>query len=194
MFTVTNLSSIETGTLSATVGGQDVADFPINLSAYDGNGWLCQGFSLNPAESCQIFVNFKASLDGQETASLRVSDTAANTATVALSGSGSPAELSISPATGAFGAQPLQSTTSITFTLTNQSPVTTGSLFTSTGTFGGSFLISADACADKPLGPGATCQLSVVFIPSTSGAQTATLTVTDDLVFTATAALSGSGS
>jgi hypothetical protein len=67
-----------------------------------------------------------------------------------------------------------------TFTLRNQAnPATTILTYSVTGTHAADFDVIDDNCSGRTLSSGATCDMTVRFLPSAAGARTATLTVTD---------------
>lgn len=98
-------------------------------------------------------------------------------------GAGSTGQaFSASPSPLAFGNQ-IKGTTSsaMTLTITNSG---TSNLTITTVTPGGAnmadFMIGSDTCANATVAAGKTCTLSVEFTPSTTGAESATLTFTDN--------------
>ena len=135
------------------------------------------GASLNPHSSCAISVAFVPTAVGTRTATVTVTDQF-RTQTVGLSGTGvappgvslSPASLSF-PATGVGLSAPAQ-----TLTLTNNGglPLHLANTALSAG-----FMIASSTCGST-LAPTATCNLVVVFSPTSAGAVSGTLTLTDD--------------
>lgn len=131
--------------------------------------------SLAPKAKCTISLAYAPTIVGAETATLAVTDSAANSPqTVALTGSGI-LPVTLSPTSLSFSNQ-AQGTTSAakTVTLTNNlstalaiSSVTTSTDFGQTNTCGTSVPAKGK------------CTISVTFTPSIIGAETGTLTLTD---------------
>jgi len=129
------------------------------------------------------------------TGALTVSSaTAANTATVALSGTGGgPAAIQATPPVISFGGVGVGATSSPT-TVTITNPSTTIALSNLAVTVPTGFQLTSNACA-AALAAGASCTVGVVFSPTSAGAQTGSLTITSS-TFSASGsvALSGMGS
>jgi hypothetical protein len=104
--------------------------------------------------------------------------------------------VTLAPAALAFGNQPVNTTsTAQTITLTNgSSSQITGITITITGTNASDFTRTATTCGTT-LAAGANCTISIAFRPTITGAESATLQVTDsDPSSPQLAALSGTGS
>ena len=140
-------------------------------------------FQLPPQGSCTIEIGFAPSISGQEAGTLTVQDSAvASPHALGLSGIGliSSQPLTISPSTMTFPAQPVGDPSAVqTFTITNpgQDFVAIDRTFT-TGDFG---IAYGGNCNGIKLGPQGGCEVSVYFSPTTTGARTGTLTLTDAL-------------
>ena len=107
-------------------------------------------------------------------------------------GGGGNATLTIDKATQDFGTVVTgMSSAPTSFTITNTGTGTSGTLAsTITGT---GFSIATNTCATMTLAPAATCNIGVVFSPTTAVAATGMLTVTGAPGGTAGAALTGNG-
>ena len=135
------------------------------------------GASLNPHSTCAISIAFVPTAVGTRTATVTVTDQF-RSQTVALSGTGvappgvslSPASL-IFPATGVGLSAPAQ-----TLTLTNNGglPLHLANTALSPG-----FMIASSTCSST-LAPTTSCNLVIVFSPTTAGTVSGTLTLTDD--------------
>jgi uncharacterized repeat protein (TIGR01451 family) len=131
------------------------------------------------AGSCTIQVTFTPTQAGAASGSLTITDSGAGSPrTVALSGTGVTATVSLNPVSLTFGAQTVGSTSAAQqVTLTNSgatpvniSGVTTSSEFTQTNNCG------------STLATGASCVLNVTFTPAAGGLRTGTLTITTNAV------------
>ena len=133
--------------------------------------------SLVPEQSCTVDVKFVPTVTGPASGSLVVTSNAPGSPhSLPLSGTGQPvptAGVSLAPASLAFGAQTLATTSSArTVTLSN-----TGSgVFTLRGiTTSGDFAQSNNCTAN--LAPGSSCLLNVTFRPVVVGTRTGSLQV-----------------
>ncbi|HEV2578044.1 MAG TPA: choice-of-anchor D domain-containing protein [Acidobacteriaceae bacterium] len=135
------------------------------------------GASLNPHSACAVLVAFVPTAVGTRSATLTITDQF-RSQTVTLTGTGvAPAGVSLSPtalgfpATGVGLSAPPQ-----TLTLTNNGglPLHIANMVLSAG-----FTLASSSC-DATLSPAASCNLIIVFSPTTAGAIAGTLTLTDD--------------
>ena len=164
---------------------------------------IADGGGLEGGESCTVRVYFRPQ-------SLPASSVAAPnmTTTLVVGGSVVPltlnlqgnavSALSISPGTGTFANTAVNGTSmAVAFTVTNSSDTnigTTGQLTIGrSGTDSAMFRVIADTCTGNTLAPSATCGVSVVFEPTSTGAKTATLSVTAPSTNGTSAPLSGTG-
>jgi hypothetical protein len=158
--------------------------------------------SLAAGASCTLSVTFTPSVLGAESATLTVNDNAPapyNTLTSALSGAG-VADATLTPASYNFANVAIKTPSSAQiFTLQNNELTALNiSSIGFTGANSGDFSQTGGTCGTLPtsLAAGASCTLSVTFIPSVLGAESATLTVNDNAPApynTLTSALSGAG-
>ena len=138
------------------------------------------GRSLPAGGSCTINVTFKPTFVGDKSATLTVAD-AASTQTIALSGSGQAALAStLSTARLAYAAQLTGVTSaakSVTLTNTGALPLSIAGI--AIGGANMSDFAQSNTCGAS-LAVGASCMIDVTFTPSAIGAESATLTVTDE--------------
>jgi hypothetical protein len=172
------------GTTSAVqqVTLSNAGDVPLTLIAAsvtsgDFTAANACGTSLAAHSSCAINVAFVPTATGVRTGTLQVTDQF-RTQTVALAGTGvAPAGVSLSPASLTFDQTGVGlSSAGITITLTNNGGVALTQL---SGAASADFAIASTTCG-TPLNAGATCSFVLVFRPTTAGARTGTLTLTDD--------------
>ncbi|HUI42984.1 MAG TPA: choice-of-anchor D domain-containing protein [Terriglobia bacterium] len=142
--------------------------------------------------SCTISVTFKPTAVGLKNANLTITDNASDSPqNVPLTGGGSTeGSIQLAPATLSFGNQLVGTSSAsqpVTMTNTGLATITITSI-AATAPFS-----ETDNC-DGTLPAGAACTINVTFTPTTSGAQSGTLTVTDDdSPPTQTVSLSGTG-
>ena len=158
-----------------------------NASEFAQSGSTC-GNSLPPGQSCTVSVTFSPQAFGARSATLSITDSAANSPqTVALAGSGSPIALaptSLTFATQLIGTTSASQPASVT---NNGSSAVTVTKIAATGPFS-----QTNNCT--LLSPGASCTLNVVFSPASSGMLKGSLTITEtDPGGTQTLALTGTG-
>jgi hypothetical protein len=128
---------------------------------------------------------------GTRSGAITVTDNASSSPqSVSLTGTGTAAIASLSPASLAFGAQVIDTTSpaqSATLSNTGNAPLTISAI-TTTGDF-----TQTNNCS-TPLAAGASCAINVTFTPSTTGRRSGSLTVSSNSQAGAvSAALSGNG-
>jgi hypothetical protein len=154
-----------------TITGTNSGDFPETST--------CTG-TLAAGTTCLIKVQFKPSATGARSAAVSITDNAAGSPQqVPLSGTGTTAKLSPTPL--AFGTLAVGLTSAVKkVTLTNIGTTTlTISSIAVTGAEAADFPETATTCASS-LAAAASCTVSLTFKPSTTGARSANLTVTDN--------------
>jgi hypothetical protein len=170
-FNVANTGGSATGALTITLGGVNAADFAITDNK-------CVG-SLAPLTTCAIQVVFKpASAGGSKTATLTVTDAIAGSipAIANLSGFGSSPPAVVIAGAANLGVVPVgQAGTPSTYTVTNTGGIATGALTVAVDS--DQFVIGDDQCTGLPLAPGNTCTFTIAFCPTSSGAESAGLSV-----------------
>jgi hypothetical protein len=154
------------------------------------------GTSVAAGANCAISVTFTPVANGSFTASVTLTDNASGSPqAVALSGTGTSPVVSLSTTSLSFGNEPIDvASSSQTVTLSN-----TGNAALSItglaigGANGNDFAEVADTCGSS-VAVGANCAIGVIFTPSLAGAETASITVTDNAPGSPQAvALSGTG-
>ena len=177
--TFTNSEQAALSISGTNISGANSADFAQSATT-------C-GSTLNPGASCTVSITFTPSAYGPRTATLSLTDSAANSPqSVALAGTGSP--VAITPSTLTFPTQLINTpSASQAATLTNggQADITITSI-SATGPF-----TQTNNCGTT-VTAGTSCTINVTFQPTASGPQKGTLTVVDS-AGTQTAALSGMG-
>ena len=162
------------------ITGTDAGDF-----AETSTCPLASSGTLSAGASCTISVTFQPTAAGLRTASVVISDNASPPQqTIALSGTGATASVSLTPATLTFPTQnegPPSAPQNVMLKNTGASPVTISSL-----SFGGANPSDFAQTNNCPLAPSATlnagaiCTISVTFQPTASGPLSAALLVADD--------------
>jgi Abnormal spindle-like microcephaly-assoc'd, ASPM-SPD-2-Hydin len=148
--------------------------------------------------SCTISVTFSPTATGSRSASLSITDNAADSPqTVALTGAGTAPAVTLNPTSLGFGNQLINTTSAAqTGTLTNSgtAPLAINSI-SITGTNSGDFA-QTNTCPLSPstLAAGGSCTISVTFTPSATGSRTASLSISDNAAGSPqTVALTGTG-
>ncbi|HEY6118220.1 MAG TPA: choice-of-anchor D domain-containing protein [Candidatus Dormibacteraeota bacterium] len=173
---VANLGALPMTVGSVTLGGANAAAFRI---VWDG----CTAVIVDPNFSCPVAVGFDPDQSGPLTATLLFADDGAGSPqAISLSGIGLAPAVTFSPPTFAFG-------NVVVRTKSAPAIVTVGnsgnfalmiSRVSVSGTDKGDFTITSEDCHNTTLAPGTNCQVTIVFRPSATGAESATLTVADD--------------
>jgi uncharacterized membrane protein len=185
----------DTGNLPLVVGTVSLSagsDFSIALDN-------CSGVSVAPGGSCDVELSYAPVGPDTQSATLKVPSNAATSPdSFAISGTSAASQAKVAPATLAFGKQAGQTTTQKTVTVSNTGVQTALDLRTLGISGDQDFSIDpTSTCSNStPVAAGASCQVVVDFTPSTGGAGTATLNVSDDATFgsqSAQVALSGTG-
>ena len=181
-----------------TITGTNAGDFKIQT-----NNCPAAGSTLAAGSSCTLMIVFTPSTTSSETATLSIFDSGTGSPqTVMLTGTGTtpPPGVTLTPSSANFGSVSQGQTSSPqTFTLSNNSTgaiTITGSGFTITGTNASDFKIQTNNCpaVGSTLAAKAACTLGVVFTPSTTASESATLSAFDsDSSSPQTASLSGTG-
>ncbi|MFZ0747020.1 MAG: choice-of-anchor D domain-containing protein, partial [Terracidiphilus sp.] len=154
------------------------------------------GAQLAANASCSIGVVFAPTAAGAQTGMLTVSD-ALRTQTVALSGAGlAPPAIGVSPSSLNFPAQQVGAASSpLALTVSNSGGSAMANVgFQITGPAAGSFTTGTTTCG-ATLNNGSSCTVQVIFTPTATGGNAATLTVSSSTlgVKAVAVALSGAG-
>ena len=157
---------------------------PLSIVSIAANGDFAQtntcGNSVVAKGSCTISITFAPSASGVLAGELAVTDNDSgipgSAQIISLSGTGAAQIASLSPGSLMFDGQLVKTSSagqSVTLSTAGNSPLTIGS-FGITGDFS-----QTNNCSN-PLPAGGSCAFNVVFKPTTSGARTGTLTITDN--------------
>ncbi|MGC1476843.1 MAG: choice-of-anchor D domain-containing protein, partial [Terriglobales bacterium] len=162
-----------------------------------------QGCPISPStlqqgpisNTCAVYLSFTPTVAGARTATVTVTDSAPSSPTkITLNGNGvaETKVLTVTPTTLAFGPQVSATTSStlqyITVTNTGNFTVT----FTNV-TITGNYALASQGCTGQ-IAPGSSCSIGVSFTPTSAGAKTGTVTITDNAtVATQKVTLSGTG-
>jgi len=192
-FTVTNNGGVPTTTALVVELSSTTTDFSITNDE-------CSGAPLAATASCIVTVRFQPTSAGARSATLQVTGNPGGSAiNIPMTAQGEePSEpgLAITPASQDFGQVVVGSSSSSSFTVTNQGTSPTGTLkvLVSGGLDGTTdFSIESDDCTGVTLDGSASCHVLVHFAPTSAGAKTASLSLTATPGGTATASLTGSG-
>lgn len=180
-FTITNSGTAPVTSIADTAGL--AAPFAYAGSAYPGTGGTC-ATSLAAAATCTLVVDFAPIAVGVSNASIDLDyddGQAAQTASVAVTGTGALAQLVISDGpTYNYGVVALLATASKTFTVTNSGGVSAtaiadaGAIAAPFEYKGGSYPGTGGTCA-ATLAAAGTCTLVVDFSPTVGGAASDTI-------------------
>ena len=154
-----------------TITGTNSGDFPETST--------CTG-TLAAGTTCLIKVQFKPSATGARSAAVSITDNAAGSPQqVPLSGTGTTAKLSPTPLPfGTWAVGLTSAVKKVTLTNVGTTALTISSIAV-TGAEAADFPETATTCASS-LAAAASCTVSLTFKPSTTGARSANLTVTDN--------------
>ena len=180
-----NITYSSIGTTSASVTSASVTP---NNAAFSADASACS--SVASGASCNIVVTYSPTAGDDLSATLTINDNTPGTGrTVALSGSSLPVS-SLSGNSLAFGRQKVTSGASaakiVTVSNDGAAPLSVSGAST-----GSSQFQPTNGCSTA-VAPGASCDISVVFDPSSTGAKTGTLSITTD-GGNRTVSLTGSG-
>lgn len=190
VFTVTNTGTAPGTIANAATSGTNQPDFIVGSNT-------CNGTTLNPnSGSCAVSITFKPSIIGGEQAVLQVGGNF-TAASANLTGTGTApatAVFTITPNPANFPNTTTGQTSPIVMTVTNTGNATgtiqnTPAFFTISNT---NWTYTAGSCAQNlPLAPGAHCNLTLIFTPTTAGSFSGTLTVQSTTSMSGTATLNG---
>jgi hypothetical protein len=166
---VANLGGTTATLQTPTIIGINASDFAISANT-------CSS-TLGASTACTLSITFTPTTSGTRTAQLSLTDSA-GTQTAQLTGTGNaPATDTLTPATLTFAQQTIGTTSAAQqVTLTNSGDValTLISASVTPGDF-----TTTNACGTS-LAAHSTCAIQVNFVPTATGARSATLTVTDE--------------
>ncbi len=139
----------------------------------------CSGSDLGASANCVIGVVFTPSQTGSRTGTLTIVDAASNSPQkVNLTGKGILVKPTFSPASLAFGLQPVQVPSAAkTVTLTNPNTV---QLSVSSVVPSANYSVTNDTCSGTEVAANGTCTFGVIFTPAQAGTATGHIVVTDN--------------
>ena len=189
--TVTNSGTVDL-TIGAIAGGNPLAA-PFIIS-----NDTCSGQTVTPMNSCTLNVEFQPVALGALTDGFDIpSNAAGSPITFNVSGTGAPVpvpDITVTPASVAFGNVSLGNTPSSTITVTNDGSAD----LTITGVAAPAlpFSITADTCDGQTLAPTDTCAITVQFAPDAAQVYNGNVSISsnDPDEDTVVVALSGTGS
>ena len=179
-----------------TVLLRNMGSSPLSISSITAGGDFAETDNclsgVPAAGSCTISVTFTPTAAGSRSGSIVIQDDAAGSPhSITLSGIGSAASVTLSPATLTFPSVSVGSSSAsqtITLTNTGNSSLSISSVQV-TGDFG-----QTNNCP-ATLTSGSSCTINIVFTPTSSGTRSGTLTVTDSAqTGSQTVSLTGSAS
>jgi FG-GAP-like repeat/Abnormal spindle-like microcephaly-assoc'd, ASPM-SPD-2-Hydin len=183
------------GNATLTVSAITISGSSTFTESTTGTASCTSTTGVAPGKTCTITVTFAPTAFGNLSATLDVADNAAGSPqVVTLSGSGSGPTASLAPTSLAFGGQSLNSAGAAkSVTLTNSGNTALAiSKVAVTGSAASQF-VPTNACGAS-VAAGASCTISVVFTPTSTGNQSASLAITDDAPGSPqTVSLSGAG-
>ena len=138
-------------------------------------------FNLPPGQSVTVILQFSPTTAGVASAGLSIKHNATNRSSlmVALSGTGIGANVSVTPMSYNYGSVRVKRSENASFTVTNDGETNLTISSTSiTGTDASMFTISEGR--SKTIKPGKRLKIKVVFKPTSTGTQSATLVITSD--------------
>lgn len=189
--TLKNTGTASLDITSVALGGTNASSFLITANT-------C-GTTLAAAATCSFSAAFKPTTTGALSATIDVTDNASGSPqAVSLTGTGTNTGslVSLSASSLGFGTETVGvQTAAQTVTLKNTGTLAvTISSIALTGTGASSYLITANTCGTS-LAVGASCSFSAAFKPTTTGALSAAIAVTDNATGSPqSVALSGTGS
>jgi len=148
--------------------------------AVEASGTTCSTSTpLDAGATCAIAVTFTPSATGTRTGTLTLSDNVSGSQFVALTGSGTAPGVTLTPSSLSFGSEVVGSV-STAQTVMVQNTGTSALTIDSIGVSGD--FAETNACGTLPatLAAGASCIISVTFIPSAAGVRTGTVTLADN--------------
>lgn len=172
--TNTGTATLTVGTI--TIGGAHASQFAKSSDS-------CSGASVAVGGSCSVGTTFIPSSVGAKSATLDIpSDAPGSPHAVALTGTGVQPAASFSATSITFDPQRVgtaSATRSVTVTNAGTATLTLG-----TATLGGAdaahFSKTSDTCSGASVAPGGTCALGGWFSPTSTGAKSASLTITSN--------------
>lgn len=176
--TVSNTGNAALTLGTVAIGGTQAAEYQIA-----GGSTCVAGASVAANASCVVLLSFTPAAIGTRSASLSIShNAAASPSAVALNGTGTAAPqaaISLNASAITFSAQTVGSSStprSVTVSNSGSAPLSLSAL-TLTGSAAVDFARSGTCSTTTPLAAGGSCTVVFAFMPSATGARTATLTL-----------------
>ncbi|MGB8522371.1 MAG: choice-of-anchor D domain-containing protein [Candidatus Acidiferrales bacterium] len=194
-----NFGSVQvgsTGSATITLINSGTESVSINQASVAGTGFsaigLAAGATIAAGQSTTFTAQFAPTTSGSASGSISVASNAPNSPlTVALSGSGSQAQISAIPSTAGFGNVSTGTSNSQTISLTNNG---TASLVISHATVTGTGFSITGLSTPLTIPTGSNTTFNAVFAPGAAGAVTGSISLTSNAPNSPlTIALSGSG-
>src|SRR5262249_28354429 len=191
-----NVNTGSSATQAETITNTGNAAVQITQISASGTGYTLSGVSvpatLNPSQALTFSVVFAPTAAGAASGSVTVTSNAAGSPiTIALSGTGAQAGLSVSPASFNFGSVIDGQTKSQSFTITNSG---SASLTISQLSISAAGYTVNGLSVPSTVAAGGSTTFNAVFVPTTAGSLTGTVNIVSNAPNSpATVALSGTG-
>ena len=194
-----NFGSVQvgsTGSETITLTNTGTASVSITQASATGSGFSVTGLSpgamIAAGQSASFTAQFAPTASGSASGSISVASNAPNSPlTIALSGSGSQAQMGAVPGAAVFGNVSTGTTDTQTISLTNSG---TASLVISRATASGTGFSITGLTAPLTIPSGSNTTFNAVFAPTTAGAVTGSISLTSNAPNSPlTIALSGTG-
>jgi len=188
-----------TGDIGQTLVISNETIMGVNPSDFAFASDTCVTRVIAPGASCTIDLTFTPGDAGARSATMTISDNGLGSPhTVSLAGTGVAPVGSVTPVSIDFGTVTVGTTSAHrTATLTNTGDSGENLLLTSetiTGANAADFAFAGATCITSPVAPGTSCTIDLTFSPGAVGAQSATLTISDNgLGSPHTVSLAGTG-
>lgn len=188
-------SAPQSATINNTGTGNLVISSITGPAAFPVTGCSPLPFTIAAGGSCTLSVRFAPSAAGAQSGSILIASNASGSPhSLGVSGSGTVpafAGVSIAPSPAPFGSVVVGSSSTLGLTVTNTGNAT---LNVTAITPSGTGFTTTSNCVGLFVTPGQTCQISVTFAPTTSGAHTGSVSVSSNAPGSPhTVALSGTG-
>ena len=170
--TLSNTGNAALSITSLALTGSNASDFAQTNTC---------GSSVAAGSNCTISVTFKPAASGSRTASVSITDNASGSPqTVSLSGTGMAPEDGLSPTSLAFGNVSIGTTsTAQTATLSNSGNAAMSITSLALTGSNASDFAQTNTCGSS-VAAGSNCTISVMFTPSVSGTEAASLSIADN--------------
>ena len=185
-----SFGSLSVGTTSQaqTVTVSNTGSAPLMIGTVSGTGDFaetdtCSGQTIAAGSYCVISVTMTPTTTGMRTGTIRFNDNADGMDQIALSGMGQQAGVSISPTSLAFGSLPIVSASQVstaTGTSLSVQIINTGNGALTLGGFSTQGDFTESNSCDSTVVAGATCTVTIKFVPTALGHRTGTLTIADN--------------